>query len=43
MRREKLEHLVISGRIKGKQDKMLDRLRKWLNIDVRDALKMMRD
>ena len=49
MKREKLEHLVTTGMIKGKHsrgkqlDKMLDGLRKWLRVRrVREALKATR-
>ena len=50
MRREKVEHLVTTGLIKGKcnkgkqREKMLDGLTKWLKSrKVSDAMKAKRD
>ena len=50
LRKEKLEHLLISGMIEGKcstgkqRKKMLDRITKWLKIGwVTESLKVMRD
>ena len=50
MRREKLEHLMLTGMIEGKCsrgkecEKMLDELTKWLKVErMTEALKVMRD
>ena len=49
IRREKLEHLVTTGMVKGKRsrrkrEKMLDGLTKWLKVGrVTDALTAMMD
>ena len=50
MRREKLEHLVTTGRIEGKRsrekqlEKMMDGLTMWFKVRrVTDALKATRD